>query len=90
MGIKKTRASFLIVEYLKYSRGGFRENRTESKETFSYWIQMIKLIPATTPEEELVLVKQFRYGSQEFSPEPPGGVIEKDEDPIVAGIRGVG
>ena len=34
-----------------------------------------------------MLVRQFRYGSQEFSLEPPGGVIEKDEDPVVAGIR---
>ena len=47
------------------------------------WVNVL----AITPEEELVLVRQFRYGSQEFSLEPPGGVIEKDEDPIVAGIR---
>ena len=47
------------------------------------WVNVL----AITPDEELVLVRQFRYGSQEFSLEPPGGVIEKDEDPIVAGIR---
>ena len=26
-----------------------------------------------------MLVRQFRYGTQEFSLEPPGGVIEKGE-----------
>ena len=30
--------------------------------------------------------RQFRYGSR-VSLEPPGGVIEKGEDPIEAGLR---
>ena len=47
------------------------------------WVNVL----AITPEDQIVLVRQFRYGTQEFSLEPPGGVIEKDEDPIVAGIR---
>ena len=47
------------------------------------WVNVL----AITPKEELVLVRQFRYGSQQFSLEPPGGVIEKNEDPIVAGLR---
>ena len=47
------------------------------------WVNVL----AITPAEELVLVKQFRYGTQEFSLEPPGGVIEKGEDPIEAGLR---
>ena len=47
------------------------------------WVNVL----AITPEEQIVLVRQFRYGTQEFSLEPPGGVIEKGEDPIVAGLR---
>ena len=35
----------------------------------------------------LFLVRQFRYGTEEFSLEPPGGVVEKEEDPLVAGLR---
>ena len=47
------------------------------------WVNVL----AITPEQKLVLVRQFRYGTREFSLEPPGGVIEKGEDPIVAGLR---
>mgnify|MGYP001161345655 FL=1 len=47
------------------------------------WVNVL----AVTPSMELVLVRQFRYGTQELSLEPPGGVIEKGEDPIEAGLR---
>ena len=47
------------------------------------WVNVL----AITPEEQVVLVKQFRYGSREHSLEPPGGVVEKGEDPIFAGLR---
>ena len=47
------------------------------------WVNVL----AVTPARELVLVRQFRYGTQEFSLEPPGGVIELGEDPIKAGLR---
>jgi len=47
------------------------------------WVNVL----AITPDEEVVLVRQFRYGSREHSLEPPGGVVEKGEDPIIAGLR---
>ena len=47
------------------------------------WVNVLAL----TPDEKIVLVRQFRYGSKEQSLEPPGGVVEKGEDPIVAGLR---
>ena len=47
------------------------------------WVNVL----AITPSRELVLVRQFRYGTHELSLEPPGGVIEKGEDPIEAGLR---
>ncbi|MSU65426.1 MAG: NUDIX hydrolase [Opitutus sp.] len=47
------------------------------------WVNVVAL----TPEGRLVLVRQFRYGIDEFSLELPGGVIEPGEDPIVAGLR---
>ena len=47
------------------------------------WVNVL----AVTPEQELVMVRQFRYGTKEFSLEPPGGVIENGEDPILAGLR---
>ena len=47
------------------------------------WVNVIAL----TPKEEIILVRQFRYGSKEQSLEPPGGVVEKGEDPLIAGLR---
>jgi 8-oxo-dGTP pyrophosphatase MutT (NUDIX family) len=35
----------------------------------------------------LVLVRQFRFGTDAFSLEVPGGVIEHGEDPVAAGVR---
>lgn len=49
----------------------------------SDWVNVIAL----TPAGHVVLVRQFRYGIDEFSLEIPGGVIEAGEDPIVAGER---
>ena len=37
------------------------------------WVNVLAL----TRNDELVFVRQFRYGSKEFSLEPPGGVVEK-------------
>lgn len=47
------------------------------------WVNVIAL----TPEHRMVLVRQFRYGINEFSLEIPGGVMELGEDPIAAGLR---
>ena len=47
------------------------------------WVNVIAL----TPDHRLVLVRQFRFGTDEFSLEIPGGVIDAGEDPVVAGLR---
>ncbi|MSU70086.1 MAG: NUDIX hydrolase [Opitutaceae bacterium] len=47
------------------------------------WVNVIAL----TPGGHLVLVRQFRYGIDAFSLEIPGGVVERGEDPLVAGVR---
>jgi ADP-ribose pyrophosphatase len=47
------------------------------------WVNVVAL----TPDRQLVLVRQFRFGLDEFSLEVPGGVIEAGEDPVVAGLR---
>jgi 8-oxo-dGTP pyrophosphatase MutT (NUDIX family) len=47
------------------------------------WVNVIAL----TTDGQLVLVRQFRYGIDEFSLEVPGGVIERGEDPVAAGSR---
>jgi len=47
------------------------------------WVNVIAL----TPERHLVLVRQFRFGIDDFSLEIPGGVMEPGEDPLTAAQR---
>lgn len=47
------------------------------------WVNVV----AVTPDMRIILVRQFRFGSSALSLEIPGGVIEKGEDPVAAGIR---
>jgi 8-oxo-dGTP pyrophosphatase MutT (NUDIX family) len=47
------------------------------------WVNIVAL----TPDDRIVLVKQFRYGIDDFSLEIPGGVMEPGEDPVTAGLR---
>lgn len=47
------------------------------------WVNVVAL----TPDRQLVLVRQFRYGIDDFSLEIPGGVIDPGESPLAAGVR---
>jgi 8-oxo-dGTP pyrophosphatase MutT (NUDIX family) len=44
-------------------------------------------VVALTPEDEVILVRQFRAGSGRDSLEIPGGLVDAGEDPCVAGAR---
>jgi len=50
---------------------------------FHSWVNIV----AVTEEEELVVVRQYRYGSSRIELEIPGGAVEKGEDPLAAGLR---
>jgi 8-oxo-dGTP pyrophosphatase MutT (NUDIX family) len=47
------------------------------------WVNVI----AVTPDRRVVLVWQYRFGTEELSLEIPGGVIEPGEEPIAAAVR---
>ncbi len=47
------------------------------------WVNVVAL----TPDRRLVLVRQFRFGIDDFSLEIPGGVMERGEDPLAAAQR---
>ena len=47
------------------------------------WVNVVAL----TPDHKLVLVRQFRFGVDDFSIEIPGGVMDPGEEPIAAGLR---
>ncbi len=44
------------------------------------WVNVIPL----TPDEEVILVKQFRFGTKDFSLEIPGGMVDGEESPAQA------
>jgi ADP-ribose pyrophosphatase len=47
------------------------------------WVNVVAL----TPDGLIVLVRQFRFGTDDFSLEIPGGIVEPGEDPVAAGVR---
>ncbi len=47
------------------------------------WVNVVAL----TPDRQLVLVRQFRFGLNDFSVEIPGGVMDRGEDAVAAGVR---
>jgi 8-oxo-dGTP pyrophosphatase MutT (NUDIX family) len=49
----------------------------------SDWVNVVAL----TPEKEIVLVRQFRHGTADFTLEIPGGMIDKGETPAQAASR---
>lgn len=47
------------------------------------WVNVLPL----TPDHQVVMVRQFRFGVQQMSWEIPGGVMDQGEDPLEAGLR---
>ena len=45
------------------------------------------IVIARTLADELILIRQFRCGSNALSWELPGGIIDAGEDPVAAGLR---
>lgn len=65
------------------------ERETDGKQSTFFviecpdWVNVIAL----TPEKEVVLVEQYRYGTEEILLEIPGGVIDNGEHPAMAAKR---
>jgi 8-oxo-dGTP pyrophosphatase MutT (NUDIX family) len=48
------------------------------------WVNVI----AVTPDDQLVMVEQFRFGTETVELEIPGGTMDKGEtDPVATGVR---
>ena len=47
------------------------------------WVNIIPL----TDDGQVVLIRQFRHGTQSVTLEVPGGVVEADESPEAAAVR---
>lgn len=50
---------------------------------FTPWVNIVAL----TAEDEIVFIRQYRFGSGNTEIEIPGGAVERDEDPLEAGLR---
>ena len=46
----------------------------------------VNVVPVTC-ENEIIFVRQYRFGTQQLSWEIPGGVIDQQECPLLAGAR---
>jgi 8-oxo-dGTP pyrophosphatase MutT (NUDIX family) len=70
-------------------RKGPLQSRTSMKRKNFYffdfpdWVNII----ARTPESDILLIRQFRYGTKRMELEIPGGMIDPGEDPVEAGCR---
>lgn len=65
-----------------------RSPRTGRQRSFSViesadWVNVV----AVTPDEDVVLVRQFRHGTREVTLEIPGGMVDPGEDPAEAAAR---
>lgn len=47
------------------------------------WVNVV----AITPEQKIVLIKQYRHGTDSYTIEIPGGAINHEEDPLVGAKR---
>lgn len=61
---------------------GVREQQLYRLE-FPAWVHVI----AITDKDELVLIRQYRFGSDRIELEIPGGAVGEGEDPLDAGLR---
>jgi 8-oxo-dGTP pyrophosphatase MutT (NUDIX family) len=50
---------------------------------FPDWVNVV----AVTPDKRIILIRQFRYGTNRKEIEIPGGMVDPDEAPVAAGCR---
>lgn len=50
---------------------------------FPSWVNVV----ATTEANELLIIRQYRFGTDRIEIEIPGGAVNKGEDPLAAGLR---
>ena len=80
-------------EVLKTPIGSIRKGPLQSRTSlkrkdfyffdFPDWVNTI----ARTSDNEILLIRQFRYGTKRMELEIPGGMIDPGEDPVTAGCR---
>jgi ADP-ribose pyrophosphatase len=79
--LQKTRVFDLFVQHMRYPESGYEDDFYYL--SISDWANVIAL----TDRQEVVLVKQYRFGIDDFSLEVPGGIVGDGESPLDAVLR---
>ncbi len=86
----ETLSSAVVADYgiFRVRKDGCVSPRTQRRHDFwvletADWVNVVAL----TPDQQVVLIRQYRFGSQQVTLEIAGGVIDAEEDPLVAGVR---
>ena len=72
---------------------GFREDKVlspKTENTHPVWVMdaptWVNIIPITK-QKKVIMIKQYRFGSQEISLEIPGGMVDEGEDTLSPATR---
>ncbi|MCB2216090.1 NUDIX hydrolase [Desulfofustis glycolicus] len=76
-----TRVFDLLAANVHCPRSGL--HKEFYKLSASPWVNVI----AVTPQGQLLLIRQYRFGSDRVELEIPGGIVDPGEDPLQAGLR---
>ena len=77
----KTPIGRLVSSSVHAKRTG--TSRTFYRFDFPDWVNIVAL----TQDRQIVLIRQCRFGTGQLETEIPGGMIEKGESPLEAGLR---
>jgi 8-oxo-dGTP pyrophosphatase MutT (NUDIX family) len=78
----------LVTPVCTVRKGPLQSRRSLKRKDFYFfdfpnWVNVI----ARTPDHDILLIRQFRYGTKRMELEIPGGTIDPGEDPVAAGCR---
>lgn len=79
------RENFIIFDVIIESKINLNSNKTGSftKIISKDWVSIIPI----TQQDKFVLIEQYRHGTDDFTIEVPGGLVEKNELPLIAAKR---
>jgi 8-oxo-dGTP pyrophosphatase MutT (NUDIX family) len=85
---RTTEGDYKIFTLDKVRRTATKRDGRTAEGTFALlnspdWVNIIPL----TPAHAVVMVKQYRHGIDDFTLEVPGGLVDRGEDPLLAGMR---
>jgi ADP-ribose pyrophosphatase len=79
--LQKTRVFDLFVQRMRCPDSGYEDDFYYL--SISDWANVVAL----TDRQEVVLVRQYRFGINDFSLEVPGGIVGNAESPLEAALR---